>query len=104
MADRRTTGDLGPMRPRSPAYDARLIAEAPKAARDRERTAYLADTEDGAFGAGSGFGGHPYLPEGVEHPECPNCGDPLMLLVQLDIASLPDGIARGEGLIQVLYC
>ncbi|MFN8518144.1 MAG: DUF1963 domain-containing protein [Chloroflexota bacterium] len=103
-AGREAVGLRGPLGPRPRSYDEALLAAAPAGARGFERTAYLAETELGDLGAGSGFGGRPYLPGGTEHPRCPGCGEAMPLLVQLDTASMPAGIASGEGLLQVFYC
>lgn len=97
-------GALGPVMPRPTSTDAALLAASPAGVRAYERVAYLARTESGPFGAGSGFGGQPYLPDGVDHPVCPGCQRPLSLVAQLDTASLPDGVVRGDGLVQLFYC
>lgn len=69
------------------------------------RTAYIPQTTAAIFGTGSGFGGHPHLAPGVDHPVCPNCRQPMPLLAQLDLDSLP-AAARpgGDGLLQAFYC
>ena len=69
------------------------------------RRAYIPRTTEGDFGAGSGFGGLPWLTPGVDHPVCPNCRRALPLLAQLSIDTLPDDARpRGDGLIQAFYC
>jgi len=53
----------------------------------------------------SKFGGAAFIPEGESHPNCPNCRGPLPLLLQLDIANLPEPERLGtEGLVQLFYC
>jgi hypothetical protein len=56
--------------------------------------------------ARSQFGGLPLLPRDEPWPRCPNCGDPLTLFLQLDLASLPPQsiVAPGRGLLQMFYC
>ncbi len=53
----------------------------------------------------SKFGGVPFIPEGESHPICSNCTRPMELLLQLDVATLPDP-ARfgGDGLVQLFFC
>lgn len=68
------------------------------------RTTFVPTTVVGEFGAGSGFGGQPFLPIGAEHPLCPQCGGPLSLLAQLAIDDLPEEVRPvGSGLLQVFY-
>ncbi|MEM1415536.1 MAG: DUF1963 domain-containing protein [Myxococcota bacterium] len=51
------------------------------------------------------MGGLPFLPEGTEHPDCASCRAPLTLLVQLDVAQLPNPQRHGgEGLLQLFHC
>lgn len=70
------------------------------------RTAWLPLVleQDGPAWA-SKFGGAAFLPEGESHPICPNCGRPLQLLLQLDVANLPEPQCWGaDGLVQLFYC
>jgi len=70
------------------------------------RPAWLPRVKAGtAAGPVSKIGGAPWLPEGVEWPECPGCHGPVQLFVQLDLESLPApaGLA-GAGLAQLFYC
>lgn len=77
----------------------------PLEARSLVRTAYLPATEPAEIGRSSGFGGRAHLPEGVDHPVCPNCGQPMPLLAQLALSELPtDARPEGSGLLQVFYC
>jgi uncharacterized protein YwqG len=77
----------------------------PLEARSFVRTAYLPATEPAEIGRSSGFGGRAHLPEGVEHPVCPNCAQPMPLLAQLALSELPDDARpEGSGLLQVFYC
>ena len=77
----------------------------PEGARSHVRPAWLPDTDEGDIGRGSGFGGRPFLPDGVDHPACPRCGRPMPLLAQLALADLPaGGPQRGAGLLQAFYC
>ena len=64
----------------------------------------IADPSDPALRTASHFCGPPYLPAGEDWPMC-ECGRPLQLFVQLDLAELPDGAtADGDaGLLQVFY-
>ena len=68
------------------------------------RTAYVPRTVDGPFAAGSGFGGQPHLADGVGHPSCPNCGQLMPLVAQVDLASQPAPVIAGAGLMQLFYC
>jgi hypothetical protein len=84
-----------------------LEALAPWRARMR-RTAWFPEVSEGdGAEKGSRFGGLPWLPEGTEHPTCQICGEPLRLLLQLDVDSLPEA-ARGAlpkgSLVQAFYC
>jgi hypothetical protein len=56
------------------------------------------------FGAGTGFGGQPYLAPGVENPICPQCGDPMPLIAQVALDAQPAPVIAGEGLLQFFYC
>lgn len=67
------------------------------------RPAYVPVLEEGD---GAPFdnklGGAPF---GGESPSCKKCKRPMALLLQLDIASLPDGSpVAGEGFLQVFHC
>jgi uncharacterized protein YwqG len=70
------------------------------------RTAWIPKVEEGDDDPlASKVGGTPWIPEGSEHPTCANCGRPLPLLVQLDVATLPEPKRfGGTGLIQLFYC
>jgi hypothetical protein len=59
MSGREEYGVRVPLLPRPRSSDEALIAAAPAGARRLERTAYLAETEVGEIGTGSGFGGRP---------------------------------------------
>ena len=56
--------------------------------------------------SGSRFGGAPYLPEDGVRPGCGHCNTPLRLVLQLDLATLPEGTgaSMGDGLLQVFSC
>lgn len=74
----------------------------------RRRPAWLPVLEPGLRDPkGSHFGGGAWIPEGEEAPTCGGCGETLRLLLQLNLASLPEG-AHGalpkSGLLQVFYC
>ncbi|WP_375772587.1 YwqG family protein [Archangium gephyra] len=90
------------------AKDAESILKALEPWRNaRRRAAWLPEVKDGPGpAAGSRFGGLPWLPNGERHPECGNCKQPLRLLVQLDLQSLPEEARQrlGRGLLQVFYC
>lgn len=69
------------------------------------RPCFVPETAAGPFENRSGFGGTPYLPRGVDHPECPRCGVPMPLFVQLRLDELPNQReARTSGLLQLFYC
>lgn len=71
------------------------------------RTAWLPEVKNGPGpAAGSRFGGLPWLPSGESHPACWNCEQPLRLLLQLDLGSLPEEARQrlGKGLLQAFYC
>lgn len=51
---------------------------------------------------GSRYGGIPWLSPGEQWPACGNCRRPLQLLLQLNLADLPE--PEGTGLIQLFYC
>jgi len=55
-------------------------------------------------GAGTArFGGSALL--GHESwPSCAGCRNPMQLLLQLPLASIPRDVVRGDGLLQVFYC
>jgi hypothetical protein len=102
-ADLSMPAEVEPVRSSVSAGDA--SARLRDAARGFVRTTYVPNTENTAFGADSGFGGLPYLPAGVDHPGCPNCHQPMPLLVQLAIDTLPPDVRPpGDGLIQAFYC
>lgn len=54
----------------------------------------------------SKFLGKPYLLPGEQYPHCSNCGKPMQLFVQLNLNTLPEGLAGvfGSGLLQLFYC
>jgi len=54
----------------------------------------------------SKFAGTPWLAASEGWPLCPNCGKPIQLFLQLNLAQLPDAVRGeyGEGLIQLFYC
>lgn len=58
------------------------------------------------FGRGtacdSRYGGVPWLAQGESWPACQHCRRPLQLLLQLNLAHLPE--PEGTGLIQLFYC
>ena len=61
-------------------------------------------TEDNHFPEAR-FGGKPTLLPDEDLPSCLRCGEPLTLLLQLDMESLPDEASRREAcLLQVMYC
>lgn len=76
--------------------------------RAHARVAWRPQTQSGeGEPAGSRFGGLPWLPRGTAHPTCGDCGRPLRLLVQLDLATLPPAPQAQLGtssLLQALYC
>lgn len=60
---------------------------------------------DGAI-TDSKFAGTPWLGASEEWPVCPNCGNPIRFILQLDLAQLPEAVAGeyGSGLLQMFYC
>jgi len=78
----------------------------PDAVIPHRRTAYRPDVVEGDDDPkASKLGGTPWLPEGTTHPVCPNCNHPMPLLLQLDVATLPDPARYGgTGLLQLFYC
>jgi len=69
------------------------------------RPCFLPETEAGPFENGSGFGGAPFLPRGVDHPLCPGCWQPMTLFVQLKLDDLPSSQGNDRtGLLQLFYC
>lgn len=54
----------------------------------------------------SRFGGRPTLAEGEAWPACGCCGQPMMLVAQIDASSLPEPAQDqlGPGLFQFFYC
>lgn len=55
--------------------------------------------------ARSHFGGDPILADGEQWPMCGACGAAMLLFVQLDVATLPEGHpVRGSGLLQLFCC
>jgi Domain of unknown function (DUF1963) len=60
--------------------------------------------EDGPQSA-SKFGGTPVLGDDESWPPCDNCDKPMHLMVQLDMATLPEGMHPVDrGWIQLFYC
>lgn len=56
--------------------------------------------------AASKFCGMPWTGPETNWPECKGCGEPLSLLVQLDLDALPEELSNrfGTGLLQLFYC
>ena len=55
--------------------------------------------------ARSHFGGDPILADGEQWPMCGACGAAMLLFLQLDVATLPEGHpVRGSGLLQLFCC
>ncbi|MEX2682073.1 MAG: DUF1963 domain-containing protein [Candidatus Sigynarchaeota archaeon] len=54
----------------------------------------------------SKFSGIPFLQEGEAWPVCTNCGRPMQLFLQLDLAGIPLEMqaATGFGILQLFYC
>jgi uncharacterized protein YwqG len=72
-----------------------------------KRAAWLPKVEDGDGGVtDSKFAGTPWLGESEEWPRCANCGEPIQLFLQLNLARLPEAVRGeyGEGLLQLFYC
>ncbi|MBI5533195.1 MAG: right-handed parallel beta-helix repeat-containing protein [Deltaproteobacteria bacterium] len=71
------------------------------------RRAWLPEVEegDGPLTA-SKFGGRPWLSGSEKWPACGHCKKPMPLVVQLEIAKLPEPLRDqiGHGLVQVFYC
>lgn len=69
-----------------------------------KRTAYLPVTKlaGARQSSDSKFGGLPYLRHPEDWPICPNCHQPMPLLLQLNQATLP--VEPEESLIQLFYC
>lgn len=74
----------------------------------QRRPAWLPILEEGLRDPkGSHFGGGAWIPEGQAAPLCGRCQERLRLLVQLDLATLPEGAHQSlpqSGLLQVFYC
>jgi uncharacterized protein YwqG len=72
-----------------------------------KRTCWQPVLEDGDGElTASKFSGIPYLADGESWPECPNCGNPIQLFLQLNSKDLPpeSGKPWGDGLLQFFYC
>jgi hypothetical protein len=56
--------------------------------------------------AASKIGGTPWLAADEDWPACQNCGQPMPLLVQLNLDDLPTSVGPrfGTGLLQAFYC
>ncbi len=69
-----------------------------------KKKAYLPITEEVKmqFSPRSKIGGIPYLRNENDWPVCPNCKRNMDLLVQLNLADLPE--KSEEGLLQLFYC
>jgi hypothetical protein len=83
-----------------------LAALAPWRERHR-RTAWKPKAEDGdGPPRASKFCGIPWLAAGEPWPACADCGRPMPLFLQLDLAaaSRDTGEALGDGLLQLFYC
>lgn len=76
--------------------------------RKHTRIAWLPTLQDGETDPrGSRFGGAAWVPEGEAPAACQGCGAPLRLVLQLNLAELPQASLRAlppSGLLQVLYC
>jgi hypothetical protein len=57
-------------------------------------------------GTGSQFGGIPLLDAGETWPSCGGCHCPMQLVLQLDLASLPEScpFRSDQGCLQLFYC
>ena len=79
----------------------------PPPLRSFKRQAWLPLTSesDGDLVA-SKFSGRPWLSQTENWPECPNCGKPMQLFVQLNLEELPVALDQqfGRGLLQFFYC
>jgi hypothetical protein len=53
---------------------------------------------------GCQLGGRAWLVDGEMHPCCPQCGDPLRLVVQLHPDGLPEGAPTLPGIVQSFTC
>lgn len=56
--------------------------------------------------AASKFSGTPFLAQSETWPDCPNCGKPMQLFLQLNLDELPEPVSNefGKGLLQMFYC
>lgn len=81
------------------------MPDLPPSVRSFVRTTWTPTVASGDPARRSKFGGTAWLPAGTSHPCCGNCERPLPLIVQLDVASLPEP-ARfgGHGILQLFYC
>jgi uncharacterized protein YwqG len=54
----------------------------------------------------SKFGGKPWLNPGEEYPCCSNCGQPMPLVLQVNLDRIPSSLmgAFGGGILQFFYC
>lgn len=71
------------------------------------RDCWLPIVEDGDGGStDSKFSGSPWLAEGEEWPACAGCRGPMVLFLQLDLATVPVPIRDriGIGLLQAFFC
>lgn len=65
----------------------------------------IVEEGDGPVGV-SKYSGIPWLAPGEAWPACKNCGKPMQLFLQLDLATIPGELSGqfGQGLIQLFYC
>ncbi len=61
---------------------------------------------DGGQAGASKIGGTPWLAPDEPWPACQNCGQPMPLLVQVNLSELPSSVGTrfGTGLVQAFYC
>ena len=82
-------------------HDARWAGIRKSKAAKYLRPAWRPRTEERASPL-AGFRTSAKLPAGEAWPQCTNCHDPLELMVQIDLAAVPE--ATRTGLLQVFYC
>jgi hypothetical protein len=87
-----------------PSLDAHGLTPRAEALAPFRRTAYVPSVVPGQFGAGTGFGGQPYLAPGVSNPICPQCNEAMPLIVQIALDAQPVPVIAGAGLFQLFYC
>jgi hypothetical protein len=103
------TGEVAAAEPGEVIFDSCFAPDSPGAkwAAAQTRPSWEPVVDEGpAAGAGSQYGGTPWISLDENYPKCQTCGRELMCLLQLEASTLPDEMAGqfGAGILQVFSC